>query len=100
MDKRLHLPEEWTGDGERYAAAGVPREWRTYRSKTKLALEMVERAQARGHLTTQWVAEDSAFGMSHNLREDLAAAAMRYVLNVRPDMTVWALELAWTDPPY
>ena len=100
VDKRLYLPKEWTGDGERCAAAGVPRERRTYRSKTELALEMVERAQARGHLTAQWVAGDSAFGMSPNLREGLAAAGMRYVLDVRPDMTVWPLELAWTDPPY
>ena len=100
VDKRLYLPLEWTGDGERCAAAGVPEDRREYRSKTELALEMVERAQARGHLTAQWVAGDSAFGMSPNLREGLAAAGMRYVLDVRPDMTVWPLELAWTDPPY
>ena len=24
VDKRLYLPEEWTGDGERCATAGVP----------------------------------------------------------------------------
>ena len=100
VDKRLYLPQEWTGDWDRCAAAGVPAERRTYRSKTELALEMVERAQARGHLRAQWVAGDSAFGMSPNLREGLAAAGMRYVLDVRPDMTVRPLEPAWTDPPY
>ncbi len=89
VDKRLYLPEEWTEDAARCAAAGVSRERREYRSKTELALEMVERALARRHLTAQWVAGDSAFGMSPNLREGLAAAGMRYVLDVRPDMTVW-----------
>ena len=100
VDKRLYLPEEWTGDVERCAAAGVPEDRREYRSKTELALEMVERAQSRGYLGAQWLAGDSAFGMSPPFREGLAAAGMRYVLDVRPDMTVWPLEPTWTDPPY
>ena len=49
VDKRLYLPEEWTGDGERCATAGVPADRREYRSKTELALDMLECAQARGH---------------------------------------------------
>ena len=100
VDKRLYLPEEWTGDGDRCVAAGVPAHRRGYRSKTELALEMVEEAQARGYLKAQWVAGDSAFGMSPALREGLAATGMLYVLDVRPDMTVWPLEPTWTDPPY
>ena len=52
------------------------------------------------HLSAQWVAGDSAFGMSPTLREGLASAGMYYVLDVRPDMTVWPLEPTWTDPPY
>ena len=100
VDKRPYLPKEWTGDPERCAAAGAPADCREYRSKTELALEMLEGAQARGHLEAQWVAGDSAFGMSPSLREGLAAMGMRYVLDVRPDMTVWPLEPTWTDPPY
>ena len=61
---------------------------------------MVEEAQARGYLKAQWVAGDSACGMSPALREGLAATGMRYVLDVRPDMTVGPLEPTWTDPPY
>ena len=44
--------------------------------------------QARGRLTAQWVAGDSAFGMSPNLRDGLAASGVLYVLDVRPDMTI------------
>ena len=101
-DKRLYLPEEWTSDADRCAAAGVPPDRREYRSKTELALEMLERARERGHLSARWVAGDSAFGMSPSFREGLAAAGMWYVLDVRPDMTVWplepALEPAWSLP--
>ena len=99
-DKRLYLPEEWTSDADRCAAAGVPADRREYRSKTELALEMLTQAQARGHLRAQWVAGDSAFGMSPSFRDGLAAAAMWYVLDVRPDMTVWPPEPAWNDPAY
>ena len=100
VDKRLYLPEEWTGDGDRCVAAGVPAERREYRSKTELALEMLGCAQARGHLSPQWVAGDSAFGMSPDLRDGLAAAGVQYVLDVRPDMTVWPMDPTWSKPPY
>ena len=100
MDKRLYLPEEWTGDVGRCGAAGVPAERREYRSKTELALEMLEEAQSHGHLRAQWVAGDAAFGMSPTLRDGLTAAGVQYVLDVRPDMTVWPLEPTWTKPPY
>ena len=49
VDKRLYLPEEWTGDGERCATAGVPANRREYQSKTELALDMLECAQARDY---------------------------------------------------
>ena len=100
VDKRLYLPESWTSDTDRCAAAGVPEESRNYRSKTKLALEMLERALERGHLKAGWVAADDAFGMSPSFREGLAALGMRYVLDVPGGTTVWPLEPAWTDPPY
>ena len=56
------LPESWTSDPGRCAAAGVPEERRGYRSKTELALELLERALGLGHLKAGWVAGDDAFG--------------------------------------
>ena len=63
VDKGLYLPESWTSDPGRCAAAGVPEERRSYRSKTGLALELLERALERGHLRAKWVAGDNAFGI-------------------------------------
>ena len=56
VDKRLYLPESWTSDRGRCAAAGIPEERQDYRSRTELALEMLHRALERGHLTAGWVA--------------------------------------------
>ena len=100
VDKRLYLPESWTSGQERCVAAGVPAERQGCRSKTELALELLEAAMALGHLKAGWVAGDGAFGMSPSFREDLAALGMRYVLDVPGNTAVWPLELAWTSPGY
>ena len=96
VDKRLYLPESWTSDkGSRCAAAGVPEERRSYRSKAGLALELLERAlvhhSERGYLRAKWVAGDDAFGMSPSFRDTLAALGMHYVLDVPGGTTVWPL---------
>ena len=78
----------------------MPEERRGYRSKTELALEMVERALKRGHLPAGWIAGDDAFGMSPSFREGLSALGMRYVLDVPPGFTVWPVEPEWTSPEY
>ena len=63
-DKRIYLPESWTLDKDRCAAAGVPEERWDYRSKTELPLDMLQGVWERGHLKAGWVAADDAFGMS------------------------------------
>ncbi len=100
VDKRLYLPESWTSDKDRCEAAGVPEERQGYRSKTQLALEMLEQALERGHLRAGWLAGDDAFGMSPSFRDGLAALGMRYVLDAPAGFTVWPPEPAWTSPPY
>ena len=99
-DKRLYLPESWTSDSGRCESAGVPADRRRYRSKTELALEMLERALERGHLKAVWVAGDDAFGMSPSFRDGLTAQGMRYVLDVPGGTTVWPLVPAWSNPDY
>ena len=96
VDKGLYLPKSWTSDPGRCAAAGVPEERRQCRSKTGLALELLERALERGHLRAGRVAGDDAFGMSPSFREALAALGMRYVLDVpgAPRCGLWS----WLGP--
>jgi SRSO17 transposase len=100
VDKRLYLPESWTSDDARCQAAGVPEERGNYRSKTELALEMLEQALELGHLKAGWVAADDAFGMSPSFRDGLAALGMRYVLDVPGNFTFWPVDPEWTSPAY
>ncbi len=100
VDKGLYLPESWTSDQDRCAAARVPEERRGYRSKTGLALEMLEQAVELGHLRAGWVAADDAFGMSPSFRDGLATLGMSYVLDVPAGFMVWPEEPEWTTPIY
>ena len=100
VDKRLYLPEIWTSDEDRCAAAGVPEDRRGYRSKTELALEMLEWAVDLGHLKARWIAADDAFGTSPSFRDGLTALGMHYVLDVPEAFTVWPVAPQWTTPVY
>ena len=100
VDKRLYLPESWTSDKDRCETAGVPGKRQAYRSKTGLALELLQRVLEWGHLQAGWVAGDDAFGMSPSFREGLATLGIRYVLDVPAGFTVWPEEPEWTRPAY
>ena len=99
VDKRLYLPESWTSDKDRCEAAGVPEERQGYRSKTKLALEMLQRAQERGHLRAGWVAGDDAFGMSPLFQDGLESLGMWSAL-ASAGFTVWPPKPERTTPAY
>ena len=89
---------ELDSDPVRCAAAAVPKERWSYRSKTELALELLERALELGHLVAGWVAGDDAFGMSPSFRDSLAALGMRYVLDVSGQHPALALGVGLDQP--
>jgi SRSO17 transposase len=100
VDKRLYLPKEWTDAPKRCDAAGVPKEQQLYRSEAELALEMLQQAQAWGHLAAAWVTGDDTFGKSPEFRDGVAAAGFHYVLEIPPETPVWPLEPTYETPPY
>ena len=100
VDKRLFLPEAWTQDPARCTAAGVPETEQHYRSKTELALLLLQQAKAWGHLEARWVTGDDAFGRAPGFRDGVAAEGWLYLLEVPAYLTVWPREITWEQPPY
>src|SRR5579871_1999686 len=98
VDKRLFVPEEWTDDAERCEAAGVPEEARTYQSKAELALGLLERAKALGHLSAEWVTGDEEYGKSPAFRDGVDALGLWYMLEVPSNTPVWPLLTLWFTP--
>ncbi|MFF2128677.1 transposase [Streptomyces olivochromogenes] len=79
-DRRLYLPQSWTGDRERCRAAGVPDEV-AFATKPQLGIAMLQGAVADG-LPFSWVAADADYGKAPALRSWLHGQRIRYVLAV------------------
>ncbi len=100
VDKRLFLPKEWSERPERCEVAGVPEAEAPYRSKTQIALALLQRAKAWGQLVAEWVTGDDAYGQEPDFRDAVAKEGFRYVLEVPGQLTVWPVETTWEQHPY
>jgi SRSO17 transposase len=79
IDRALYLPEAWTDDPARLAAAHVP-PGIAFATKPRLTLAMIERAIAAG-VPFAWVAADSVCGAGE-VETALRRAGKGYVLGV------------------
>ena len=92
VDFRLYLPREWTEDKERCLKAKIPEEECGFKTKPKLAIEMVGAAQANG-LSFGWVAMDAFYGQVPECVRDID----RYGLNLVAD--VHRNQIVYTENP-
>jgi len=85
------MPEEWVKDPERLAQVKAPPDI-TYKSKTELALELIDQM-------LEWkvpkfpVVADSLYGNNFGFREHLRKRGLLYVMQVEPKTVAWT-----TDP--
>ncbi|WP_184729114.1 IS701 family transposase [Saccharopolyspora phatthalungensis] len=86
VDRELYLPQSWTGDPARCAAAGVPA-GTTFATKPQLATRMIGRALDAG-VAARWVAGDEVYGADPRLRAELEAREVGYVLAVACDAPI------------
>ena len=95
----LYLPESWTDDPARRAAARIP-ETVAYQTKTALALEAVDRALAWG-VGRRCVLADAGYGTSDAFRQALHARGLPYCVQVAPALKGWTTAPAPAgSPPY
>ena len=86
IDRELYLPQSWTGDPDRCAAAGIPADV-TFAPKPQLARRMIQRAVTAG-VPFAWTAADEVYGDNGPLRAWLEQGQLRYVLAVSCDHRV------------
>ena len=87
LDRALYLPQAWTADRDRCAAAGVPADV-DFATKPALARTMLGRAFA-ARVPAAWVTGDSVYGSDSKLRIWLQAERRSYVLAVTGAHHVW-----------
>lgn len=84
---RLYLPEAWTDDRKRCAAAGVP-EGTEFKKKWEIALHLLDEALSWG-LEKKPVLADSGYGEVTEFRDALVQRGLRYVLGVPGNHLIW-----------
>ena len=84
---RLYLPETWTADRPRCAAAGVP-DTVAFAPKWQHALALLDAALGAG-VRRHVVLGDAAFGEVTAFREALTVRGLTYLLRVQGSLVVW-----------
>jgi SRSO17 transposase len=85
---RLFLPDAWTEDPDRCAAAGVPEEHRRALAKTEIALAEIDRVVAAGARFGRALA-DAGYGMGAAFRQGLSARGLVWAVGVLKTQNVY-----------
>jgi SRSO17 transposase len=88
IDVRLYLPKSWTEDAQRCKEAGIPEADRTFRTKEKLALDIVVSARQRG-LRFAWVGADGGYGKGPGFCIALDQMGELFIVDLHSDFTVY-----------
>jgi SRSO17 transposase len=91
LDGRLYLPESWTQDAPRRAAAGIPAEVK-FQTKGQLALALIDEARAWG-LRCGVVLADAGYGEISAFRQGLETRPLAYAVSIPSTVR------GWTKPP-
>jgi SRSO17 transposase len=88
VNERLYLPEKWSGDRQRCEQAGIPEEFRGFKTKVALALEMIEH-QRRIGVRFSWVGADGFYGNDPAFLRGVAAMDETFVVDVHCDQRIF-----------
>jgi len=91
VDFRLFLPEAWTQDAQRCAKVRVPEAERVHRTKTELALAMVQAARTRGS-SHRWIGGDEVYGNNHAFTTALDDLGEVFLMDVASNLRVWTAD--------
>jgi SRSO17 transposase len=88
IDARLYLPKDWTEDAARCRKAAIPQAAQRHRSKTDLALAMLETALARG-VRFGYLDVDGGYGKEPAFLRAVDRLGCRFVADVHCHQTVY-----------
>lgn len=87
LESELYLPESWANDPARCRAARIP-EGMTYRPKTDIAIELIDRATVSG-LEFGWFTFDEGYGGKPPFLAALQRRGHRYIGEVPKNFRGW-----------
>jgi SRSO17 transposase len=103
LDHQLFLPESWcepTREAkDRRAKAHIP-EGQSFRTKPRIAAELVRAVAVLGTVVLDWVVADEEYGRAGHFLDELEALEQRYVVEVPVTTAVWTADPATCIPEY
>jgi SRSO17 transposase len=103
LDHRLYLPQPWCEDTPgaraRREKAHIPEEV-AFRSKARIAAELVRGVAVLGQTHLDWVVADEEYGKAGHFHEAMDELEQRYVVEVPVTTTVWTEDPAECVPAY
>lgn len=91
LDFELYLPETWANDSNRRKQTRVP-EAVPFKTKIRLALDMIERAAANG-VPGEIVLADSAYGDASEFRNTVRALGLDFAVGVHSTLRIVRLDV-------
>jgi SRSO17 transposase len=98
LDGELYLPESWDQDRERCREAGIP-DSMSYRPKWQIALELYDRALAKG-LSFDWLTFDEGYGSKPEFLRQLMRRGQAFIAEVPRSLTGWLKAPRVVTRPY
>jgi SRSO17 transposase len=103
LDHQLFLPESWCAPTreatDRRDRAHVPEEV-AFRTKPRIAAELVRNIAVLGQIELDWVVADSEYGRAGHFLDELELLEQRYVLEVPVTTMFWTADPQGYVPPY
>lgn len=103
LDHQLFLPESWCTAmreaKDRRDRAHIP-EGVTFRTKLRIAAELVRNVVVLGQVELDWVVADSEYGRAGHFLDERELLEQRYVLEVPVTTAVWTADPAGCIPEY
>lgn len=97
INERIFLPKCWTQDHDRCQEAKIPKQYREFKTKPELALDMIKQDIERG-IAFDWIGGDGLYGQNTELCDALDNLDCFYVLDVHKDEKVFLKKLEITIP--
>jgi SRSO17 transposase len=103
LGHQLFLPESWCAPTReakgRRAKAHIP-EGLPFRTKPRIAAELVRDVAVLGTVTLDWVTADEEYGRAGHFLDELEGLQQRYVVEVPVTTSVWTADPASCIPAY
>jgi SRSO17 transposase len=103
LDHQLFLPEAWCEPSpeanDRRERAHIPEDL-PFRTKPRIAAELVRNLAVTGTVTLDWVVADSEYGRAGHFLDELELLEQRYVLEVPVTWVFWTADPTGSIPAY